>query len=312
MHTHNKQIQCSVFTTRGHCASPNSNLLVWIMLSIYLCCCISPRCLLFLLKKRDIKLDPPVSAAWAFPLWCGSVTIWLPPGILAPPPQWSLLYNTLTFFGLFLYRGLLKALLSGLGSLLVCTNSDQCRCCSSDEFSESSVSPTYPTHIVLVKMPADSYPRLSVPSSVSSSVCSSHFCVSATFLSTNQLSRHSAPLPTPHDHHQHLLFGWSPVSLSHLLPSSYSTDHACSKNRSHFHPRCNPHPPCPAPLLSCITSFPNPSLVRSSCPSPPTHLPIAPPLTPPVHPPSPPQPIISSHAGIWRRVPVGCPPILSP
>lgn len=78
--------------------------------------------------------------------------------------------------------------------------------------------------------------------------------------------------------------GRSPVSLSHLLPSSYSTDHACSKNRSHFHPRHN-LPPSLAPPLFCVTSFPNPSPDRSSCPSPPSHLSIAPPRTPP----SPPQ-----------------------
>lgn len=139
MYTHiNKQIQCSAFTTRGHCVSPNSNLLVRIMLSIYLSCCISPRCLLFLLKKRDIKLDPPVSAAWAFPLWCGSVTLRLPAGIFVPPVITSLQHAH------FLYRGLLNVVYCQVWGLYVCTTSDQCRCCSSGEFSESSMSPTYP------------------------------------------------------------------------------------------------------------------------------------------------------------------------
>lgn len=46
-------------------------------------------------------------------------------------------------------------------------------------------------------------------------------------------------------------------------------------------------PPAPAPPLSCITSFPN---VLSSCPSPPSHLPIALPQAPPVSPNNPPTP----------------------
>lgn len=44
-----------------------------------------------------------------------------------------------------------------------------------------------------------------------------------------------------------------------------------------------PLTPCsPLAPLSCITSFPNPSLVLSPCPSPPSHLPIAPPQALPV------------------------------
>lgn len=45
--------------------------------------------------------------------------------------------------------------------------------------------------------------------------------------------------------------GWSPISLNHLLPSSYSTDHACSKNRSHFHsPRNIPPQPSPSAIAA--------------------------------------------------------------
>lgn len=109
--------------------------------------------------------------------------------------------------------------------------------------------------------------------------------------------------------------GRSSVSLSHLLPSSYSTDHACSKNRSYFHQRCepSPSPPLPAPRPSTIT-LKHCLLSKSkscSCSSPPSHLPIAPPQDTPVGPhpddphidrhPTHPSPPILEFGGVCQR-----------
>lgn len=80
----------------------------------------------------------------------------------------------------------------------------------------------------------------------------------------------------------------------------------------------NPAPPPQTPrpwtitLMHCLLS----KSKSCSCSSPPSHLPIAPPRDTPVAPPPQrhthrltPHPSISSHIGIWRRVPAGCPPI---
>lgn len=171
--------------------------------------------------------------------------------------------------------------------------------------------PIHLTHIVLVKMPAKSYTKLSVPSSVSYSVWSSLFSICLSHLPqhkpTNQLSHHSVPPPMTTTTSSSLddLLSHSLTFSLRLIPL---TMHVPKTDLIFIH-GATPPPPAPAPPLSCITSFPNPSLVPSSCPSPPSHLPIAPPRAPPV---SPPHPTMSSHAGIWRRVSEGCPPIPSP
>lgn len=74
----------------------------------------------------------------------------------------------------------------------------------------------------------------------------------------------------------------SPLSLSHLLPSSYSTDHACSKNRSHFHLRFNtPHTPPPPNSCPCTTALTLPSVQIQSLAPIQVYLTIAPPRAPP-------------------------------
>lgn len=82
-------------------------------------------CLLFLIKKRDIKLDPRVSADWAFPLLCNTLTHRLPPpptAFVSPSDQSSTPHSlssvllslpTLTLLGLL--PGLVFACLCSAG-----------------------------------------------------------------------------------------------------------------------------------------------------------------------------------------------------
>lgn len=100
--------------------------------------------------------------------------------------------------------------------------------------------PTCRTFMLLVEMQDDSCTKLFVyhlPSSMSQPVCL--WPVHLPQQKTVEPSLNVHPPPPLHPS------GWSAVSLSHLLPSSYSTDHACSKNRSHFHPWYKSPPPSP-------------------------------------------------------------------
>lgn len=141
-------------------------------------------------------------------------------------------------------------------------------------------------HIVDVTMPTHSCTKLLVFHLLSSVWCEFSLTQPPSSADTSWAVTQCTP-PSPF-----APSGCSPVSLSHLLPSSYSTDHACSKNRSHFHPRHNPphtlqppspctttllhyllskSKPCPQFLskptvspLHCSTS--NPTLTPSQCP----------------------------------------------
>lgn len=158
--------------------------------------------------------------------------------------------------------------------------------------------PTCLNLILLVKMPILHYlSTISLLQPLTPLVVHSSLSGFATFLSRNQLSRHSMrpPLPTPL-----LPSGWSPVSLSHLLLSSYSTDHACSKNRSHFHPRYNPPPnppssPCTTTLLHYLLSK-CPQFLSKSTISPP-HCSTSSPTRVPQQPPHP----MLEFGGVCRR-----------
>lgn len=121
---------------------------------------------------------------------------------------------------------------------------------------------------------------------------------SATFLSTDQLSHHShfyppspaapsmttttSPLDDPLS--RSLTFSLRLIPLTMHVPK---TDLIFFRGATPTVSPTPPAPPNPIPSDSPAPAYlPNPNLVPSSCPSPPSHLPIAPPRAPPMAPPS--------------------------
>lgn len=141
--------------------------------------------------------------------------------------------------------------------------------------------------------------------------------------SLSPLSHHSVQPPHrplhPHSHSHpswkisHLTLSPSPFVLFHW-PCMFQKQILFSST-VRTQPLPTPHPtprPWTVTVMHCLLS----KSKSCSCSCPLSHLPIAPPRDTPEAPPPQrhthrptPHPFISSHIGIWRRVPAGCPPI---
>lgn len=98
-------------------------------------------CLLFLIKKRDIKLDPRVSADWAFPLLCNTLTHRLPlppqhscPPVISPPlhTHFLLSFYHCPLLLCWVYYRVWCLHVCALQGMTLFLDIDWSRCCSSE------------------------------------------------------------------------------------------------------------------------------------------------------------------------------------